>query len=80
MTPSLAGALRILEGLRVQSVTVFPLKIFIVIAEKRQETGDLSMRVFLACAIIITATLGLGGCFHHEQSVYAEPMAHPPLK
>jgi hypothetical protein len=32
------------------------------------------MRVFLACAIIITATLGLGGCFHHEQAVSSQPL------
>jgi hypothetical protein len=38
------------------------------------------MRVFIACAIIITAAVGLGGCFHHEQAVTAVPMAHPPLK
>jgi hypothetical protein len=32
------------------------------------------MRVFLACAIIITAALGLGGCFHHEQAVASQPL------
>jgi len=38
------------------------------------------MRVLMAFAIIITAAIGLGGCFHHQQAVYAEPMVHPPLK
>jgi len=38
------------------------------------------MRVFLACALIITAAVGLAGCFHHQQAVYAEPIARPPLK
>jgi hypothetical protein len=38
------------------------------------------MRVLMAFAIIITATVGLGGCFHHQQAVAMEPMAHPPLK
>ena len=38
------------------------------------------MRVFIACAIVITAAVALGGCFHHQQAVYAEPIAHPPLK
>jgi hypothetical protein len=33
------------------------------------------MRVLLACAIVISATLGLGGCFgHHEKAVVAEPL------
>jgi hypothetical protein len=38
------------------------------------------MRVFIACAIIITAAAGLGGCFHHQQAVTAEPISRPPLK
>jgi hypothetical protein len=38
------------------------------------------MRVLLACAFIITAAVGLGGCFHHQQATYAEPMRAPPLK
>jgi hypothetical protein len=38
------------------------------------------MRVLMAFAIIITSAVALGGCFHHEQSAYAEPMARPPLK
>ena len=38
------------------------------------------MRVLLACAIIITAAVGLAGCFHHQQATYAEPIARPPLK
>jgi hypothetical protein len=34
-----------------------------------------AMRVFIACAIIITATLSLGGCVgHHEKAVSAEPL------
>ena len=37
--------------------------------------GDQSMRLFLACAIIITATIGLGGCFgHHEKAVATQPL------
>lgn len=33
------------------------------------------MRVLLACAIVISATIGLGGCFgHHEKAVVAEPL------
>ena len=38
------------------------------------ETED-SMRVFIACAIILTAAVGLGGCWgHHEKAVVAEPL------
>ena len=34
-----------------------------------------SMRVFIACAIILTAAVGLGGCWgHHEKAVVAEPL------
>jgi hypothetical protein len=37
--------------------------------------GIKSMRLFLACAIIITATIGLGGCFgHHEKAVATQPL------
>jgi hypothetical protein len=33
------------------------------------------MRVLIACAIIITTTLGLGGCFgHHQETVVSEPL------
>jgi hypothetical protein len=32
------------------------------------------MRFFLACAIIIMAAIGLGGCFHHEQAVSSQPL------
>lgn len=32
------------------------------------------MRVFLAIAIIISASVGLAGCFHHEQAVTTEPL------
>lgn len=33
------------------------------------------MRVLIACAIIITATVSLGGCVgHHEKAVMNEPL------
>ena len=33
------------------------------------------MRILMACAIIISATVGLGGCFgHHEKAVVQEPL------
>jgi len=33
------------------------------------------MRVLLACAIIISTALGLGGCFwHHQQAVATQPL------
>jgi hypothetical protein len=37
------------------------------------------MRAFMACAIIITAAVGLGGCFfhggfHHQQAAVAQPL------
>jgi hypothetical protein len=36
------------------------------------------MRIFIVCALVLTATVGLGGCFHHQQAVTAMPA--PPLK
>jgi hypothetical protein len=41
------------------------------------------MRTILALAILATSLM-LGGCFHHNQAVYAEPlpppMHNPPIK
>jgi|SwirhirootsSR2_FD_contig_41_9948630_length_278_multi_4_in_0_out_0_1 hypothetical protein len=36
----------------------------------------------IALLAIFAASIALGGCFHHQQQVYAEPMpsATPPLK
>ena len=35
----------------------------------------ISMRVFIASAIILTAAIGLGGCWgHHEKAVVQEPL------
>jgi hypothetical protein len=37
------------------------------------------MRFFLALAIIISAAVGMAGCFyHHQQAVVVQPA--PPLK
>ena len=49
-------------------------------AREATNHGGFSMRVLLACAIIITTAVGLAGCFHHQQATYAEPIARPPLK
>jgi hypothetical protein len=33
------------------------------------------MRLLIACAIIVSATIGLGGCFgHHEKAVVTTPL------
>jgi hypothetical protein len=33
------------------------------------------MRAFLAIAIIISAAIGMGGCFwHHQQAVQTQPL------
>jgi hypothetical protein len=51
-----------------------------VVPEKNAETkGDDVMRIFLALAIIISAAIGMAGCFyHHQQAVVTQPA--PPLK
>lgn len=41
------------------------------------------MRTVLVLAMLAAASTMLGGCFHHNQAVYAEPlppMSAPPLK
>ncbi len=38
------------------------------------------MRIVLACTVVITAAIGLGGCFHHNQGVVEQPISHAPLK
>jgi hypothetical protein len=39
------------------------------------------MRVLIVCAALITAAIGLGGCWwHHQAAVVTEPMEAPPLK
>jgi hypothetical protein len=32
------------------------------------------MRVLIACVIVISAAIGLGGCFHHQQTMVQEPL------
>lgn len=37
----------------------------------------------IALLAIVAASIALGGCFHHQQAVYAEPLppiSTPPLK
>ena len=37
--------------------------------------GDPTMRIFVAFAIVVSAAIGLGGCFgHHEKAVVVEPL------
>lgn len=36
--------------------------------------GGLTMRVFIICAIVITAAVGVTGCFHHQKAVTQEPL------
>jgi hypothetical protein len=39
------------------------------------------MRVFIICATLVTATIGLGGCWwHHQAAVVTQPLPPPPLK
>jgi hypothetical protein len=43
----------------------------------------MSTRSVLIAALLLAASLGLGGCFHHQQVYVAEPLpplSHPPLK
>jgi len=40
------------------------------------------MRTLIVCAVMLTAAIGLGGCFFHwhQQAVVTQPVAAPPLK
>jgi hypothetical protein len=45
-----------------------------VLWDNSNEWGT-DMRVFLAIAIIISAAIGMGGCFwHHQQAVQTQPL------
>jgi hypothetical protein len=47
----------------------------IIVMDRNEGKWGIAMRVFIACAIIITAALSLGGCVgHHEKAVSAEPL------
>jgi hypothetical protein len=32
------------------------------------------MRLLIAAALIISATIGISGCFHHQEQVVVEPL------
>jgi len=36
--------------------------------------GDRPMRALIVCAIVITAAIGLSGCFHHAETVTQQPL------
>jgi hypothetical protein len=41
-------------------------------------------RKIVIAALLVAASLGLSGCFHHQRAYVAEPLpppiSHPPLK
>jgi hypothetical protein len=43
-----------------------------------RELGGITMRILIVCAIALTATIGLGGCFFHggwhQQAVTTQPL------
>jgi hypothetical protein len=58
-----------------QTSQLFPPKLSIVGYRIDRKNGGLAMRLFIACAIIISTCIGLGGCFgHHEKAVITEPL------
>ena len=36
--------------------------------------GDWPMRALIVCVIVITAAIGLSGCFHHAETVTQQPL------
>jgi hypothetical protein len=45
-----------------------------VVVTKNRKEGGLTMRILIICAIVITGTVALGGCFHHEKAVATQPL------
>ena len=41
-------------------------------AQKLKQGTD--MRILIICALVLTGTVGLGGCFHHQKAVTQEPL------
>jgi hypothetical protein len=42
-----------------------------------RESGGITMRILIVCAIALTAAMGLGGCFFHgwhQQAVTTQPL------
>jgi hypothetical protein len=37
-------------------------------------TGGSTMRILIACAIIVSSLVGLTACAHHEKAVVSEPL------
>ena len=70
----MASRARIFSSERVPIVTDFFAKLLIVRHRNDGEWG-IAMRLFIACAIILSTVIGLGGCVgHHEKAVVAEPL------
>ena len=44
------------------------------LASIQTQMGDENMRVLIICALVITATVGVSGCFHHQKAVTQEPL------
>jgi hypothetical protein len=42
--------------------------------QKNRKQGGLTMRILIICAIVLTGTVALGGCFHHEKAVATQPL------
>jgi len=74
-----AGALYRISNVNVAKLVQVPYPGNAMVATAIPITG-VEMRVFIACAIIVTAAIGLGGCFHHQQAVVEQPISHTPLK
>jgi hypothetical protein len=44
------------------------------LGQKNRKEGGLTMRILIICAIVLTGTVALGGCFHHEKAVATQPL------
>ena len=54
---------------------------WLLVSEYEYASKGASMRMrLIAVLAVLTACFTLGGCFHHNQTVIAEPEALPPLK
>ncbi|MGH6791358.1 MAG: hypothetical protein ACRECF_01275 [Methyloceanibacter sp.] len=73
--PTGAGQRAVLFDSSVAQVSQLSAGERIIVIDRNEGKWGIAMRVFIALAIVISAAIGLGGCFgHHEKAVVTEPL------
>jgi len=58
----------------VQNVTIASRRWSKLATRRKCKQGGLTMRILIICALVLTGTVALGGCFHHEKAVVTQPL------